>query len=277
MRNLATEAIVLKATPFGESDRLVTLFTREAGLLSAMAKGAQRSRKRFGGTLDSLSKVQAMVQWRKSNAMPLLAAASLVDFGLGIRSDLRRVAQASYMGELIWRGSKPGVRMMDLYDACCLVLGRLAAEGPEPDTLAWFLLKLQTAHGYRPKLDVCSICQGPIGAPNGNRGPRTTSHDEVPMSYKSGGVVCSRCADRAEINMQLPVGALSWLQSLSNPAVAACLPSPHASPFTANDLRLTAHEQRAAQQFLHRFILFHLEFQPASWRWWHRIVERTEA
>ncbi|MEE8184084.1 MAG: recombination protein O N-terminal domain-containing protein, partial [Acidobacteriota bacterium] len=43
-----TESFVLWSIPLGETDRIVTLFSREGGKVRAVAKHARRSRKRFG-------------------------------------------------------------------------------------------------------------------------------------------------------------------------------------------------------------------------------------
>ena len=45
---ITTPAIVLRTVDYGEADRVVTLFTREHGKLSALARGARKSVKRFG-------------------------------------------------------------------------------------------------------------------------------------------------------------------------------------------------------------------------------------
>src|ERR671932_607097 len=48
----STDAIVLHAFDYLESSRVLRLATREAGVRSAIAKGARRSTRRFGGGLD---------------------------------------------------------------------------------------------------------------------------------------------------------------------------------------------------------------------------------
>ncbi|MBZ0237175.1 MAG: DNA repair protein RecO, partial [Deltaproteobacteria bacterium] len=49
-----TDGVVLRTTPVGESDLVVALFTRELGRVSAIARGARSSRRRFGGALGLL-------------------------------------------------------------------------------------------------------------------------------------------------------------------------------------------------------------------------------
>ena len=52
MRGIETEALILRSVDFGESDRILHLLTPGSGRLTTIAKGARRSVRRFGGTLE---------------------------------------------------------------------------------------------------------------------------------------------------------------------------------------------------------------------------------
>lgn len=54
-----TEAIVLRTWPFHEADLLVSLLTREQGVIKGVARHAMRSRRRFGGALEPGTEVTA--------------------------------------------------------------------------------------------------------------------------------------------------------------------------------------------------------------------------
>ena len=49
--SLTTDAIVLGAVNYGEADRIVTLLGRGTGRLSALARSARKSQRRFAGGL----------------------------------------------------------------------------------------------------------------------------------------------------------------------------------------------------------------------------------
>src|SRR3989475_8413975 len=53
-----TEAIILKAFPLGEADRLVSFLGRSSGRVRGVAAGARRLKNRYGSTLEALSHVQ---------------------------------------------------------------------------------------------------------------------------------------------------------------------------------------------------------------------------
>src|SRR4051794_31316296 len=49
MSRIIGEAIVVRVVDYGEADRVATLLLRAQGKVSALARGARRSRKRYGG------------------------------------------------------------------------------------------------------------------------------------------------------------------------------------------------------------------------------------
>ena len=48
-------AIVLKVNDLGESDKIVTFYSKQAGKIAGIAKGAKRSKKRFSNKLEMFS------------------------------------------------------------------------------------------------------------------------------------------------------------------------------------------------------------------------------
>ena len=60
-RSFRAEAVVLRHSDWGEADRLLTLFTREAGKTRAIAKGARKIRSRKAGHLEPFTRVCLML------------------------------------------------------------------------------------------------------------------------------------------------------------------------------------------------------------------------
>jgi len=51
-RFFTTEALVIGSMRFKEADRIVTLYTRERGRLSGIARGVRRTKSKVGGRLE---------------------------------------------------------------------------------------------------------------------------------------------------------------------------------------------------------------------------------
>src|SRR6202035_2150868 len=60
--SLKTEAIVLRSIRYGEADRILHLYTPRHGRVSAIAKGARRSKSRFGARLEPFFRIEVMLR-----------------------------------------------------------------------------------------------------------------------------------------------------------------------------------------------------------------------
>ena len=83
-----SEAIVLRHIDYGEADRIVSLLTLDQGLLKGFARGARKSRKRFGPALEPFAQVR--VTWKDGGRGDLvsLQEAELVDLRTGLRGEM---------------------------------------------------------------------------------------------------------------------------------------------------------------------------------------------
>src|SRR5690606_1208088 len=99
-RTLESDALVLRVVDFGESDRIVALLTRDAGRLSAVARGARKSRRRFAGALQTGTLVR--IGYREGRGdLAFLERAEVLDPFEGTRQQLGRVALCSAVVELL--------------------------------------------------------------------------------------------------------------------------------------------------------------------------------
>ena len=93
-RTYRTEAIVLKRTDFGEADRLLTLFSKDLGKISAIAKGARKPQSRKTGHVELFMRSKFFIA--KGRNLDIITQAEMVDPHAPLREDLLRVSLASY-------------------------------------------------------------------------------------------------------------------------------------------------------------------------------------
>ena len=156
--------IVLKRVDYGESDRIVTFFTRELGKVAAFARSARKSQKRFGGSLEPFHRLRLSARDRRGDLLSL-GSAEIDRARTGIVLDLDLIARASYVTELVseaTREREPHADLFDLLDGGFEVLGSAefaALERVRRDGwLCAFELKLLSLAGYRPFLSACAEC-----------------------------------------------------------------------------------------------------------------------
>ena len=100
---LRTEGIVLHAWDLGEHDRLVTLYTREHGRLSAVARGARRLRSRFSGALELFTWGDAVGFEREGRGLVRLDYFDIREPFRRLRDDLECLGQGARMIEAVAR------------------------------------------------------------------------------------------------------------------------------------------------------------------------------
>ncbi|ROL58007.1 DNA repair protein RecO [Bacteroidetes/Chlorobi group bacterium ChocPot_Mid] len=73
-----TEAVVLNTFKYGESSKIVTLFTKDSGKIKGIAKGSRKPKNKFGSALDPLSYSSINYYYKPNTELFLLSDAELV-------------------------------------------------------------------------------------------------------------------------------------------------------------------------------------------------------
>ena len=120
-RSLRTEAIVLRRSDFGEADRLLTLYTREAGKLRAIAKGARKPKSRKTGHIELFMRSDFLIASGRN--LDIVTQAELVEPHRNLAMDLRRMTYASYSAELLNNFTPDEEKHSGLYQLMSNALG----------------------------------------------------------------------------------------------------------------------------------------------------------
>ena len=182
------EGVVLRILPYGESDAVVGLFTEHHGRISAFARGARRSQKRFGGALDLFTELRLELSsgLRSRSALWRLDRVELREAHIELRRNLGRLAQAEYLAECLWSFAPEGEAQTALYAWWKGALRRLC-EASDPRAIAHELdLELLSHSGYAPHWQSCTECGR--GVPAGR----------FFFSFEKGGAICTECRPRGE-------------------------------------------------------------------------------
>jgi len=183
-RSAKLRAVVLRTVDYGERDRVVTLLSRERGKLSAFARGARSSQRRFGGALEPFNLLSTELTERGGDLWVLESAFVERAFG-AVRGDLARIACASYAVELARELVRDAEPHEELFDLVVSYLEKIDASPAQPWDLRGFELDALRAAGLMPALDGCARCGRPSGAAASRFDPG------------QGGVLCPGCAPLA--------------------------------------------------------------------------------
>jgi DNA repair protein RecO (recombination protein O) len=159
-------ALVLGSVDYGEADRIVQLLTPDRGRISALARGARRSKKRFAGALDLGNRITALLRPGRGDLWHLQGA-HLEHGHPHLRKDLDRIALAAYACELVAAlapQDQPAPKLFGLLDVALLVLDAVT----EPPRTAWRVgleAKALSFAGLTPNLVSCDTCDEPLLEP----------------------------------------------------------------------------------------------------------------
>jgi DNA repair protein RecO (recombination protein O) len=207
--SLSTPAIVLRAINYGESDRVVTLIGRTTGRLSALARGARKSQKRFGGGLGLCSVGEAGLRERSGAELLTLERFDIHESYGSLATDIARMAHAAYVAELVTKLCAPRQAEVEVYDWLLAFLGALDRHGATAERLRVFELGLLGRLGFGPMLETCAVC-------GGARFPADAGEDEVAYRWDPdrGGAVCGACGKRGRPIRSIVRRALARLAAM---------------------------------------------------------------
>lgn len=231
---VTTAAIVLHAFDYSETSRIVRLATREAGVQSALARGAKRARSRFGSAFGLFAEGVAQLHVKEGRDLQTLSAFDVVRIRTELGTDLGRFAGASAVAELVLRFGAENESGESLYDALVAALDAIAAAAPERATEAslagaWHLV---AQLGFAPSVHTCAACHLQVGA-----------DEDLPFSLAAGGVLCASCASAHVHERKLPAAARACIEAWSAGAGVD---------------ELGDRDARAHQRLLRRFLQHHV-------------------
>jgi len=177
-----SEAFVIDSRPLQESDRIVTFLTKSDGKVRTVAKGARRSRKRFGANLMLLSRVRLAWFEKEGRDLARLESADLLESFYDLQADPERGAMLACCAEV----TDAFAREQQEDEAFFRLLGatlQAVRQGVDLDrVLRYFEIWTLRLHGVLPDLAACGRCGSTLLARGGT------------LLRREGIVMCPRCA-----------------------------------------------------------------------------------
>ncbi|MBM4195093.1 MAG: DNA repair protein RecO [Gemmatimonadetes bacterium] len=236
MRLLETDALVLHVLDYRETSRIVRMVTRDAGVVSVVAKGARRPRNRFGAALDLFASGPAVIALHATGDLHALNSFEATKSRAALVGSLDRFAAASAVAELCLRFGHGAEHTALLARADEALDALSAVEGADAMTVglaaSW---RIVAELGFGPTVESCSLCHRDIA-----------SDADVRFQHRSGGVVCDSCAASHRGGRQLPAAAraalAAWLQGA----------------WPGAGMALDTNSLRAHLRLMHEFLAEHL-------------------
>lgn len=183
-----TRAVVLKAMKYGDSSKIVTLYTRNFGKIKVVAKGARNQRTaKFGSSLEPMS-VSSIVLYKKEHRdLHLLSKSEVVMQMTRLQDEPERMFAGLAIVELVnmvMHDEEGNAPVYDLLEEAVRVIN--ASERNGVNVLLSFMVKLFHRFGFGLAIEQCSGC-----------GRRPADH-EFPyglVRLSDGSFICPDCAE----------------------------------------------------------------------------------
>lgn len=190
--HFTTDAVVLGAIDYGESDRIVTFYTLEFGKLKGIAKGAKRSKKRFAGILEPFSYIKLLFFQKPGRDLVFLEQADTIKRFDNLLLDIDRIAFGSYCLELLSEMTPEHQKNQKAFELLLKILAMLNQGADSKSTARIFEMRLLSLLGYHPYLDACVVC-------------KHETDTKIFFSSAKSGILCPSCKEKASANRELRI------------------------------------------------------------------------
>lgn len=170
--------LVIRSMDYGEGNKILTLFSKEQGKVSFVARGAKKVKSRFGSAAQ-LFTYGDYSYFQSGGSLGSLNHAEIVEAHHRIREDLHLAARASYLAELTDRMIADQEGQLFLFEQLKSSFEAME-EGKDPAIVGHLYEMKMLAHaGVVPELDACVSCRSDTGF--------------AAFSVGLGGILCERC------------------------------------------------------------------------------------
>lgn len=171
------EGIVIRTTDYGESNKIVVIYSREAGKIAGMARGAKKPNNRLTSASQLFTYGYFVIY--RGRGLGTIQQADMVPTFRSIREDIFKTAYASYIVEMIDKATEDAEKNPFLFELLFQSL-KYINEDYDPDVITnIFEMKMLNVFGYYPEMDECAFC--------GNKEAR------FGFSMKENGLICDQC------------------------------------------------------------------------------------
>lgn len=170
------DGIVIATRNYGETSKIIDVFTNEYGIISIIAKGCRSLKSNLRSIADKLIYASFTIYYKKDKLSTLKEASVINNFS-NIKKDIKKISYASYIMDLTNQVYKQS-NDIEIYDFFISSLNKIN-ENFDPLIITNIIeLKYLNYLGVMPNLNGCSICG---------------SKNVITLSSDKGGYLCSRC------------------------------------------------------------------------------------
>jgi len=196
---VSTDAVILRTVNYGETSIIVTLFTKNSGKITLIAKGARKPKSLFAAQLEPMNVLNINYFHKDGRNIQLLKESSFVEDSMRIRENFESLIYGLVIVEILDKLLHENDTDPIIFRLCIKTLSTLKDTNIHYEIIfSFFLLQLSIRLGFMPELKQCCNCSKVLV---------TAKFDE-----HHGELMCENCAYDGGINFS--AGTIKLLQAL---------------------------------------------------------------
>lgn len=181
MKIYKIEGVILRTTDFGDSNRVITIYTRDFGKIEVNAYGCRRAKNPLSGALQMFNLISAEIN--QGAKVDSIKEADVIKFYPNLMADIEKIAYASLFFEVVDRMTLPKFPEVGIYDLILKALPTLDERNAKIAALIG-ICQFMEFSGEQLNYFHCVHCGAEI-------------ETDAVFSLNDGGAVCMNCVDAA--------------------------------------------------------------------------------
>lgn len=169
------EAVVFRSIDYGETSKILTMFSLEEGIISVMAKGVKRPKSKKQNLVSPFT--IAYFELNKSHDFYYLKDGEIITNNSELKKDISKIYITQLFFDIIENTSIKNEKNEIVYQLLKKTLKYLEVSEKNILILNMFLLKYISMIGYKPRLFNCVKCG-------------KNKFSEIYFSHDKGGILC---------------------------------------------------------------------------------------
>lgn len=194
-----TCGLILREMSTGENDRLITILTRDFGVIKAFCKGAKKIKSRFTSSTELF--VYSSMSVKPFGDAYILEHADPIETFFLLRSDIEKISLAQYFAQLEEEFA-PDNESSGAFLRLMLNSLHLLCEDKRSNIQikSTFEMRILSMAGYMPNLISCENCG-------------VFKDDVMSFNYETGSILCRKCMDNTN-EIGLPLSVITALRHI---------------------------------------------------------------
>ena len=205
MEEIKTKGIVIKAVDYKDSDKIVTIFSVDFGLIKARVRGVKKAKAKLAFSVQPFAFIEFLLN--EKNGFYTVINATSIDQFFNVTLDFDNYIFMLGALEICEKTVKINDPQQELFLLLLNSLKMVSYNSVNSmNIFIKFMLESMKLLGFNLELETCACCGEKL------------SEKTFPFSYDYNGMLCSKCANKNEY-LELTVGEFAILSKINDSSI----------------------------------------------------------